>query len=142
MDERSIDMKRIFTKIFNYAMEIAAKPKAIYFLFMHSFFESWFFIPIPPDVVLVPMTLSKPKKAWLYAGITLIGSVLGSCVGFAIGFFASIGHLFLILSLRYADASKLAPFGYFEIVTNIIIGYYFFSHFPDSWTFLGLFIII
>ena len=61
---------------------------------------------------------------------------------FAIGFFASIGHLFLILSLKYADASKLAPFGYFEIVTNIIIGYYFFSHFPDNWTFLGLFIII
>ena len=61
---------------------------------------------------------------------------------FAIGFFASIGHLFLILSLKYADASKLAPFSYFEIVTNIIIGYYFFSHFPDNWTFLGLFIII
>ena len=61
---------------------------------------------------------------------------------FAIGFFASIGHLFLILSLKYADASKLAPFSYFEIVTNIIIGYYFFSHFPDSWTFFGLFIII
>ena len=61
---------------------------------------------------------------------------------FAIGFFASIGHLFLILSLRYADASKLAPFGYFEIITNIIIGYYFFNHFPDSWTFIGLFVII
>ena len=61
---------------------------------------------------------------------------------FAIGFFASIGHLLLILSLRYADASKLAPFGYFEIITNIIIGYYFFNHFPDTWTFLGLFVII
>ena len=61
---------------------------------------------------------------------------------FAIGFFASIGHLFLILSLKYADASKLAPFGYFEIVTNIIIGFYFFNHFPDNWTFLGLFIIM
>ena len=61
---------------------------------------------------------------------------------FAIGFFASIGHLFLILSLKYADASKLAPFGYFEIITNIIIGYYFFNHFPDNWTFIGLFIII
>ncbi len=60
----------------------------------------------------------------------------------AIGFFASIGHLLLILSLRYADASKLAPFGYFEIVTNIIIGFYFFNHFPDFWTFLGLFVII
>jgi len=61
---------------------------------------------------------------------------------FAIGFFASIGHLFLILSLKYADASKLAPFGYFEIVTNIIIGYLFFNNFPDYWHFLGLFIII
>jgi len=60
----------------------------------------------------------------------------------AIGFFASLGHLFLILSLKYADASKLAPFSYFEIITNIIIGYYFFSDFPDNATFFGLFIII
>ena len=59
-----------------------------------------------------------------------------------IGLFACIGHLFLILSLKYADASKLAPFSYFEIITNIIIGYYFFNNFPDNWTFLGLFIII
>ena len=60
----------------------------------------------------------------------------------AIGIFASIGHFFLILSLKYADASKLAPFSYFEIVTNIAIGYHFFNDFPDNWTFLGLFIII
>ena len=60
----------------------------------------------------------------------------------AIGLFACIGHLFIILSLKYADASKLAPFSYFEIVTNIIIAYYFFGDFPDSWTFLGLFIIV
>jgi drug/metabolite transporter (DMT)-like permease len=60
----------------------------------------------------------------------------------AIGVFACIGHLFLILSLKYADASKLAPFSYFEIITNIIIGYYFFNDFPDNWTFLGLFIIV
>ena len=60
----------------------------------------------------------------------------------AIGIFACIGHLFLILSLKYADASKLAPFSYFEIITNIIIGYYFFSDFPDNWTFIGLFIIV
>jgi drug/metabolite transporter (DMT)-like permease len=59
-----------------------------------------------------------------------------------IGVFACIGHLFLILSLKYADASKLAPFSYFEIVTNITIGYYFFNNFPDNWTFFGLFIII
>ena len=60
----------------------------------------------------------------------------------AIGIFACLGHFFLILSLKYADASKLAPFSYFEIITNIIIGYYFFGDFPDNWTFLGLFIIV
>ena len=60
----------------------------------------------------------------------------------AVGIFACIGHFFLILSLKYADASKLAPFSYFEIITNIIIGYYFFGDFPDKWTFLGLFIIV
>ena len=97
----------------------------------------------------------NPLLTLLLTGI--VGGVLGSIIMpvvwvsptitewymmFAIGFFASLGHLFIILSLRYADASKLAPFGYFEIVTNIIIGYYFFSHFPDNWTFLGLFIIV
>ena len=58
------------------------------------------------------------------------------------GIFACLGHLFLILSLKYADASKLAPFGYFEIVTNIILGYYFFRDFPDFWMWIGLLIII
>ena len=58
------------------------------------------------------------------------------------GIFACLGHLLLIYSLRYADASKLAPFGYFEIITNIILGYYFFKDFPDIWTFAGLIIII
>ena len=97
----------------------------------------------------------NPLLTLLLTGI--VGAILGTMIMptvwvqptinewymmFAIGFFASIGHLFLILSLKYADASKLAPFGYFEIVPNIIIGYYFFNHFPDSWTFIGLFIII
>ena len=58
------------------------------------------------------------------------------------GVFACLGHLFLILSLKYADASKLAPFGYFEIVTNVILGYYFFGDFPHHWTWVGLAIII
>ncbi len=58
------------------------------------------------------------------------------------GIFASLGHFFLILSLKYADASKLAPFGYFEIVTNVILGYYFFGDFPHYWTWVGLAIIV
>ena len=58
------------------------------------------------------------------------------------GVFACFGHFFLILSLKYADASKLAPFSYFEIVTNVILGYYFFMDFPDKLTWVGLLIII
>ena len=58
------------------------------------------------------------------------------------GIFACLGHFFLILSLKYADASKLAPLGYFEIVTNVILGYYYFSDFPHFWTWVGLCIII
>ena len=97
----------------------------------------------------------NPLLTLLLTGV--VGAILGSMIMptvwvqptinewymmFAIGFFASIGHLFLILSLRYADASKLAPFGYFEIVPNIIIGYFFFNHLPNQWHFIGLFIII
>ena len=57
------------------------------------------------------------------------------------GIFACLGHILLIYSLKYADASKLAPFGYFEIIPNVILGYYVFKDFPDIWTFTGLCII-
>lgn len=58
------------------------------------------------------------------------------------GLFACLGHILLIYSLKYADASKLAPFGYIEIVPNIVLGYYLFNDFLDLWSFIGLFIII
>ena len=61
---------------------------------------------------------------------------------FLIGFFASIGHLLLILSLKLADASKLAPFGYFEILPNVIISFYFFNNVPDIFHLAGLILII
>ena len=96
----------------------------------------------------------SPLLTLLLTGI--IGAVIGSFVVPVVwinptlsqwfllslmGIFACLGHLFLILSLRYADASKLAPFGYFEIVTNVILGYYFFGDFPHYWTMAGLAII-
>ena len=57
----------------------------------------------------------------------------------AVGTFA---HFCLILSLNYAEASKLAPLGYFEIVNNVLIGYYFFGDIPNKWLWLGLFFIV
>ena len=78
---------------------------------------------------LVPIVWVNPTSIqWLWLSI--------------MGIFACLGHILLIYSLKYADASKLAPFGYFEIITNIILGYYVFKDFPDLWTFLGLFVII
>ena len=54
----------------------------------------------------------------------------------------TLGHLLLILSLNLAEASKLAPLGYFEIVTNVIIGYYFFADLPGKWIWIGWAVII
>ena len=54
----------------------------------------------------------------------------------------TLAHLLLILSLKYAEASKLAPLAYSEIIMNSIIGYYFFGDFPDRWVWIGLVIII
>lgn len=52
-----------------------------------SFAESSFF-PVPPDVMLAPMALAKPKKAWSFAAITTIASVLGGAAGYLIGLLA------------------------------------------------------
>lgn len=57
----------------------------------------------------------------------------------AVGSFA---HLLMIISFKYAEASKLAPFGYFEIITNVLIGYIYFNDFPDKWIWIGLFFIV
>ena len=59
-----------------------------------------------------------------------------------IGFIAALAHGLIIISYNYSDASKLAPLGYFEIIPNIIIGYIWFSDFPDKYTVLGLLVII
>ena len=97
----------------------------------------------------------NPLLTLLYTGI--VGALIGSSVLpfvwvnpsasewimlFLVGLFATIGHLLLILSLRLAEASKLAPFGYFELIPNIIIGYYFFYNFPDIFDLFGLSFIV
>jgi len=79
--------------------------------------------------IIVPFVWITPNlNQWLF----LIGLAAAG----------TLGHFFLILSLNFAEASKLAPFAYFEIVTNIIIGYYFFGDFPDKWIWIGLIIIV
>ena len=76
-----------FLELYEYVLKLAGHAKAKYYLFILSVSESSFF-PIPPDVMLLPMCLSNPTKAWRFALITTIGSVLGGVIGYLIGVYA------------------------------------------------------
>ena len=70
--------------LYNWTMSLAAGPKAPTALGAVSFAESSFF-PIPPDVLLIPMVIAQRKRAWIYAGLCTITSVLGGILGYYIG---------------------------------------------------------
>ena len=78
---------KIFSTLYEKAMHWARHPKAPWFLGGLSFAESSFF-PVPPDVMLAPMSLAKPDKALYYALLTTVTSVLGGILGYFIGIFA------------------------------------------------------
>lgn len=71
-------------KLYDWTMNQAAGPKAPYVLGTVSFVESSVF-PIPPDVLLIPMVIADRLKAWWYALLCTVTSVLGGLLGFAIG---------------------------------------------------------
>ena len=73
-------------KLYDWVMGLAASRHAPASLFAVSFAESSFF-PVPPDVMLAPMVLARPDRAWSYAGLCTLASVLGGVLGYAIGFF-------------------------------------------------------
>jgi membrane protein YqaA with SNARE-associated domain len=75
---------KIFSKLMDRVLIWSKHPKAPWFLGGLSFAESSFF-PIPPDVMLMPMVMAQPKKAWRLATITTLTSVAGGLLGFMIG---------------------------------------------------------
>lgn len=77
----------VFRSIYNKMIYWSNHRHAPYYLAGVSFVESSFF-PIPPDVMLIPMVLTRPFKAWEYAAITTLASILGGLFGYAIGYFA------------------------------------------------------
>lgn len=78
---------RWFSALYRRVMRWSSHPKAGWYLAGLSFAESSFF-PIPPDVMLAPMTLARPALAWRYAALTTLASVAGGLAGYAIGYFA------------------------------------------------------
>lgn len=73
-------------RLYDWMMAKAAHARATHALFWISFIESSFF-PIPPDVMLIPMILANRAKAWFFATVCTVGSVLGGVAGYAIGYF-------------------------------------------------------
>jgi len=78
---------KLFTGLYEKVMEWSKHPHASYYLGALSFAESSFF-PIPPDVMLAPMSVARPNQAWWFAFLTTITSVLGGILGYFIGAFA------------------------------------------------------
>lgn len=79
-------MSGLFTRLYDMMLRWAAHRRAPWFLGTVSFAESSFF-PVPPDVMLAPMVLARPDRAWRLATLTTVTSVLGGLAGYAIGYF-------------------------------------------------------
>lgn len=73
-------------RLYQWMIDAATKKNALWILGIVSFIESSFF-PIPPDIMLIPMVVSQPKKAWKIAGIATFASVIGGYFGYAIGYY-------------------------------------------------------
>ena len=71
-------------RMYDWCIGAADKPYAVWMLGVVSFAESSFF-PVPPDVMLIPMSLAQPERAWLFALVCTITSVAGGVLGYAIG---------------------------------------------------------
>ena len=109
-------------RLYDWFIAAADKPSALWIMGAVSFAESSFF-PIPPDVMLVPMSLARPQRAWLYAVVCTLTSVAGGIVGYAIGagLYDSVG---LWLMHLYGLTDKVEAFraSYAEWGAWIIIG--------------------
>ncbi|WP_417499766.1 YqaA family protein [Methylophaga sp.] len=94
---------RLFSGLYARVMIWARHKYATYWLALVSFTESSCFL-VPPDVMLAPMTLARPERAWFLAMLTTVTSVLGGLLGYFIGLFAFNMAEPLLISLGYMDA--------------------------------------
>ena len=91
-------------RLYDWTIRMAEHPNALWVLALVAFVESSVF-PIPPDVIMIPMILAQPKRAWLIATVGLTASVLGGLLGYAIGAlaFETLGQP-ILASLGKADS--------------------------------------
>ena len=88
----------MFKRLYDWTISLAESKHATWALAGVAFAESSFF-PLPPDLILVPMSLAEPKRAWHYAAICTVASVLGGILGYYIGaaLYDSVGQYIIKL---------------------------------------------
>lgn len=108
-------------RLYDRTMRLADHPHALWWLALVAFVESSVF-PIPPDVLMIPMILAAPSRAWLIASVALVASVTGGLLGYAIGAFAydSIGQP-ILAAMGKADAmeafnTRFNDFGFWAVL--------------------------
>ena len=91
-------------RLYDWTLGLAQHPHALWALAVVAFIESSFF-PIPPDILMIPMIIARPSRAFVIAGVALVASVLGGLFGYGIGAlaFESLGQP-ILASLGKADA--------------------------------------
>ncbi|MCH2095773.1 MAG: DedA family protein [Rhodobacteraceae bacterium] len=108
--------------LYDWTMSLADHPKALWVLAIVAFVESSVF-PIPPDVLMIPMILARPTRAWLIALVAMISSVLGGLAGYGIGhfFYEGVGQP-ILAALGKAEAmsafnTRFNDFGFWAVLT-------------------------
>jgi len=102
----------LFSGLYEKVMAWSRHPHAPWFLGGLSFAESSFF-PIPPDVMLAPMSMARPRRAWWYAALTTLTSVAGGIAGYLIGLLAFEAAAPLVKDMGHWD-SYLAAKSWFD----------------------------
>jgi membrane protein YqaA with SNARE-associated domain len=111
---------KVFQPWFDRALAWSAHKRATWLLALLSFCEAIFF-PVPPELMLLPMCLAKPRRGYWYAAVSLAGSLCGMFIGYAIGYFAmdavmpllqkfGYGQVFLDIKARVATGSGWTAF--------------------------------
>jgi len=108
-------------RLYDRTLALADHPRALWALALVAFIESSVF-PIPPDVLMIPMILARPHRAWVIAGVALVASVLGGLLGYAIGafFYESLGQPILAAMGKGAAMEqfnqKFNDFGFWAVL--------------------------
>ncbi len=111
----------MFRRLYEWILQLSAKPSAPYALGAVAFAESSFF-PIPPDAMLVPMAVSRPDRVWLYATVATFSSVVGGLLGYAIGalLYESVGvwlfNLYGLADKAESFQASYAQYGHWVIL--------------------------